>query len=60
MKRAYSVALAAASALGDLRTAQTGDVVLLHSDAVKRKDWPRYADALNVAHTRGADIRKVK
>jgi hypothetical protein len=60
MKRAYSVSLAAASPLGNLRAAQTGDVVLLHADAVKRKDWSRYADALRAAHTRGADIRKVK
>jgi hypothetical protein len=60
MKKPHSVSLASAPALGDLRRLQTGDVVILHADAVTRKDWPRYADALNVAHARGADIRKVK
>jgi hypothetical protein len=59
MKKPLSVSLASAPALGDLRKLQTGDVVLLRADAVKRVDWPRYSDALTVAHNRGAVIRKV-
>ena len=60
MKKPHTVSLASAPALGDLRKLQTGDVVLVRADAVKRNDWPRYSDALTVAHNRGADVRKVK
>lgn len=54
-----TVSYASAAALGDVRRAETGDTIVLHSDATRRKDWARYAEAITVALGRGADIRKV-
>jgi hypothetical protein len=47
-----------APALGDLRALSEGDTVWLTANARQRKDWPRYADALAVAVTRGAEVRR--
>lgn len=46
-----------APALGDIRAASAGDVIWLGVGVTQRKDWPRYADALLVAITRGAEVR---
>ncbi|AUG87301.1 hypothetical protein HOS59_gp37 [Streptomyces phage Rowa] len=48
-----------APALGDIRQAGRGVTIWLREGVNSRKDWPRYADALMVALTRGADIRWV-
>ncbi|MCI3271046.1 hypothetical protein [Streptomyces cylindrosporus] len=45
-----------APALGDLRVMQSGDLVIVASDATDREDWPRVQDALNVAANRGAEV----
>jgi hypothetical protein len=45
-----------APALGDLRIAGPDDSVYVRSDAVERRDWGRYWDALGVAYARGADV----
>lgn len=47
----------AAPALGDVRQAGAGQTVWLRAGVTARKDWPRYADALMAALTRGAEIR---
>jgi hypothetical protein len=59
-ERTLNISLASASAIGDVRTLQNGDVIRLHTDAPRRKDWSRYADAITTAVTRGADIVKVR
>lgn len=46
-----------APALGDVRACSTGDTIWLRPGATGRTDWPRYADALMVAVTRGANVR---
>jgi hypothetical protein len=48
-----------APALGDVRAMGTGETVWLVRGAETRKDWPRYADAIGGAASRGADIRWV-
>lgn len=50
------ISYANAPALGDVRRMAAGDVIHVRSDAHKRKDWPRYADAISVAVTRGASV----
>jgi hypothetical protein len=50
----------AAPALGDVRAAAYGETIWLKPGATKRKDWPRYMDALTVALTRGVDVRWVR
>lgn len=45
-----------APALGDVRAASFGETIWLKPGVTNRKDWPRYADALIVALTRGAAI----
>lgn len=49
---------ASAPALGDVRRMAAGDVIVVNADAHTRKDWPRYADAIAVAVTRGASVRR--
>lgn len=46
-----------APAIGDVRAASYGETIWLRPGATQRRDWPRYADALFIALTRGADIR---
>lgn len=46
-----------APALGDVRALGEGDTVWLTPESVQRDDWPRYADAMMVAVSRGADVR---
>lgn len=48
-----------AHALGDVRALGAGDTVLVHDGAHKRKDWPRYVDAIAAAVSRGAEVRWV-
>lgn len=48
-----------ATAMGDLRNAEPGSVILIRHDARERKDWPRYLDAITSAVSRGADVRWV-
>jgi len=50
----------AAPALGDVRALGVGDRILLNLGVEKRKDWPRYVDAIGVAITRGADVGWVR
>lgn len=59
MIRRVRITLAKAPALGDIRRLGAGDSIEVHSDAHMRKDWPRYADAIAVAVTRGAGVRRV-
>lgn len=47
-----------ASAIGDIRAATAGDIIVLRSGATARSDWSRYADAIGVALARGADVRR--
>ncbi|MFM9773422.1 hypothetical protein ACKI1Z_26685 [Streptomyces galilaeus] len=47
-----------APALGDVRQLGSGDAVVLAPDAVQRKDWPRYQDAIGTAVTRGAEVHQ--
>lgn len=49
-----------APAIGDVRAAKEGETVWLRPGVNSRKDWPRYADALFIALTRGADVRWVR
>lgn len=48
-----------APAIGDVRAASEGETIWLRPGVNSRKDWARYADALFVAVTRGADVRWV-
>lgn len=43
-------------ALGDLRGAGDGHTIYLLSGATSRSDWPRCADAIMCAVTRGANV----
>lgn len=43
--------------LGDIRSMQRGDVVVLVDGVTERRDWPRYADAIIAAVSRGAEVR---
>lgn len=52
------VSYANAPALGDIRRMAAGDVIVVKADAHKRKDWPRYADAISTAVTRGAAVHR--
>jgi hypothetical protein len=52
------ISYANAPALGDVRRMAAGDVLEVKADAHKRKDWPRYADAIGVAVTRGAAVHR--
>lgn len=45
-----------APALGDIRTVERGDAILVHPDANQRADWGRYVDAISSAVSRGADV----
>jgi hypothetical protein len=54
-----SISYAAAPALAKVRALQSGDTVVLHHDATRRADWPRYAAALVSALSKGADIRRM-
>jgi hypothetical protein len=45
--------------MGDIRRMQTGDTLVLHASARKRKDWARLQDAVRHAAGRGADVRWV-
>jgi hypothetical protein len=56
MRQGLFIALDSASAIGDVRAADADSVVFVHSDAPLRKDWPRYADALMGALTRGVEV----
>lgn len=46
-----------APALGDVRLMGSGDTIVVDLDAVDRKDWARYQDAIRQAMARGADVR---
>jgi hypothetical protein len=52
------ITYASAPALGDVRNLGAGDVIWLHRNVEARKDWARYADAIGVAVTRGAEVRR--
>jgi hypothetical protein len=52
------ISLANAPALGDVRRMAAGDVIHVKADAHTRKDWPRYADAIATAVTRGASVHR--
>lgn len=52
-----SVSGSSAPALGDVRAMGEGDTVALGEGAVQRRDWPRYAEAILVAVSRGAEVR---
>lgn len=54
------ISCANAPAIGDIRTMGEGDVIWLHANVESRKDWPRYADALITAVTRGAEVRRIR
>ena len=58
--RVLRIHLHAAHGLGDIRTLAVGDAIELKSGAEKRKDWPRFVDAIGIAITRGADVRWVR
>jgi hypothetical protein len=45
-----------APALGDVRQAGRGVVIVLTPDARERQDWGRYLDALTGAINRGATV----
>lgn len=60
MSLIHYVSRVQARALGDLRAAKPGDVIILAANAPERKDWPRYADAIGSAVIRGADVRWVR
>lgn len=49
-----------ASAMGDIRNAEPGSVILIRHDARERKDWPRYLDAIAAAVSRGCDVHWVR
>jgi hypothetical protein len=57
---AVRISATVAPALGDIRALGPGDWISLAEGATARKDWPRYADAILVAVTRGADVRWVR
>lgn len=48
-----------APALGDVRALGRGDTVWLTPGSTKRIDWARYAEAIAIAITRGAEVRQV-
>lgn len=48
-----------APALGDIRALGAGDAIVLRPEAVQRKDWGRYADAIAAAVSRGAEVHQV-
>lgn len=49
----------AATAMGDIRNAEPGSVILIRHDARERKDWPRFLDAITAAVSRGCDVHWV-
>lgn len=49
-----------ATALGDVRVLGAGDTVWITPEAVQRKDWARYLDAIASAVSRGADVRWIR
>jgi hypothetical protein len=50
------ISLGSAPALGDVRLAKRGDVIVIIEGATARKDWGRYLDAISAAITRGATV----
>jgi len=52
-----SVSASSAPALGDVRAMGEGDTVVLGDGAVQRRDWPRYAEAIMAAVSKGAEVR---
>lgn len=46
-----------APALGDVRAMGAGDIVALGEGATGRRDWPRYAEAIMAAVSKGAEVR---
>jgi hypothetical protein len=57
---AVRISATCAPALGDVRNLGVGDWVALGEGATDRRDWPRYAEAIAAAVTRGADVRWVR
>ncbi|WP_406111297.1 hypothetical protein [Kitasatospora purpeofusca] len=55
----YRIGLGIAPALGDLRRAGPGDIILFLHDARERPDWGRYWQAAAVAVFRGAALTVV-
>ncbi|MFD4397877.1 hypothetical protein [Kitasatospora sp. NPDC058478] len=55
----YRIGLGIAPALGDLRLAGSGDMILFLYDARQRPDWPRYWEAAGMAAYRGAALSVV-
>lgn len=53
---AYTISPDHSPALGDLRGAGAEDTIYLLSGATSRPDWPRCADAIMCAVTRGANV----
>lgn len=49
----------AATAMGDIRNAPAGSVILIRHDARERKDWPRFLDAITAAVSHGCDVQWV-
>lgn len=54
---AVKVTRKTAPALGDIRMLGVGDRIILGEGATERRDWPRYAEAIMTAVTRGAEVR---
>lgn len=50
------ISLGSAPALGDVRLAKRGDVIVIVEGATARRDWGRYLDAISAAITRGATV----
>jgi hypothetical protein len=48
----------AAPALGDVRALGQGDALVLTPDAIMRKDWGRYQDAIGAAVARGVEVHQ--
>lgn len=54
------ISCVSAPALGDVRTMGPGDTIWLGPGVETRRDWPRYADAIVQAITRGAEARRME
>ena len=46
-----------APALGDIRALGFGQTVWIQREAMMRKDWARYVEAIAAAVARGAEVR---
>jgi len=58
--KSFVISQTSAPPIGDVRAAGEGDMVFIRPGGQRRADWPRYAEALMIAVTRGADVRWVR